>query len=48
MTADYLKYQNKRPEYISAFWNVVNWDAISANYGAAVSGKGPIFDVPLK
>jgi superoxide dismutase, Fe-Mn family len=34
--AYYLLYQNKRPDYLKAIWNVINWDAVDARYKAAM------------
>ena len=37
-TRDYLKYQNRRGDYLSAWWNVVNWPEVAKRYDAARAG----------
>lgn len=46
--AMYLKYLNRRPEYIDAFWNIIDWEQVAANYASAREGSTAIFPVPME
>ena len=42
--AYYLKYQNRRPDYLGAWWNVVNWKEIEDRFNAVTAKRGPADD----
>jgi superoxide dismutase len=42
--AYYLKYQNKRPDYLTAIWSVINWNEVSKRYDAAMPPKKSIWE----
>lgn len=46
--AYYLKNQNRRPEYVESFWNVIDWDVVGENFAKASDGNSSFVHVPTE